>query len=106
MLHLAVHETGHSAVCGQLKGHGDGNGVHRGHPEQHRAEQRGGKAQCQAPGAAQHEASQQHRKVHGAEHVADLRYMAGDHGKHKGQCQKQCGQHQITGRGTGLGIHQ
>ena len=106
VLHLAVHETGHSAVCGQLKGHGDGNGVHRGHPEQHRAEQRGGKAQCQAPGAAQHKACQQHREVHGAEHVADLRHMAGDHGQHKGQCQKQCGQHQITGRGTGLGIHQ
>ena len=38
---------------------------------------RGGKAQCQAPGAAQHKASQQHREVHGAEHIADLRHMAG-----------------------------
>ena len=101
-----VHPACHSAVGGQLKGHGDGDGVQRRHPEQHRAQQRREKAQGQAPGAAQHEAGQQHRKGHGAEHVADLGHMAGDHGQDEGQRQKQRGQNEIPCGRVGLGVHE
>ena len=50
-----------------------------------------------APGAAQHKAAQQDGKMHGAEHVAHLGHMAGDHGQHKGQREKQGRQHDAAG---------
>ena len=85
VLHSAPDKAGHKAVGGQLKGHGDGDGKHRRHAEQHRAQQRSHKAHGQPPGAAQHKAAQQNGKMHGAQHVAHLRHMAGDHGQQEGQ---------------------
>ena len=63
VLDPAVNDAGNKAVGGQLKGHGNGNREHRGHPEQHRAEQRGHKAHGKAPGAAQHKADVYKRQV-------------------------------------------
>ena len=68
VLHSAPDKAGHKAVGGQLKGHGDGDGKHRRHAEQHRAQQRSRKAHGQPPGAAQHKAAQQNGKMHGAQH--------------------------------------
>ena len=42
--------------------------------------------------------------MHGAEHVAHLGHMAGDHGQHKGQCEKQGRQHDAAG-GRSFGFH-
>ena len=44
--------------------------------------------------------------VHGAEHVADLGHMAGDHGQDEGQRQKQRGQNEIPCGRVGLGVHE
>ena len=57
VLHPAVEPAGHGAVSCQLKSHRNGDGEHRGHPEEHRAEQRGRKAHSQTPGPAQLAAS-------------------------------------------------
>ena len=106
VLHSAPDKAGHKAVGGQLKGHGDGDGKHRRHAEQHRAQQRSHKAHGQPPGAAQHKAAQQNGKMHGAQHVAHLRHMAGDHGQHKGQRKEQCCQHDAAGGRNSLGVHE
>ena len=92
VLHPAVEPAGHGAVSCQLKSHRNGDGEHRGHPEEHRAEQRGRKAHSQTPGSAQHEAAEQDGEMHRAEHIAYLRQMARHHGQHEGQRQKECGQ--------------
>ncbi len=105
VLHPAVEPAGHSAVSCQLKSHRNGDGEHRGHPEEHRTEQRGRKAHSQTPRSAQHEAAEQDGEMHRAEHIAYLRQMARHHGQHEGQRQKECGQHDIAGRRRVFGFH-
>ena len=105
MLHLVPEHAGHKAVGGQLKGHGNGDGEHGRHAEQHRPHQRSNEAHGKAPWAAQHKAAQQNGKVHRAQHVAHLWHMAGDHGQHKGQCKEQCSQHEAAGGGMGVRFH-
>ena len=92
---LLIQRAGHRAVGCQRKGHADGYREHGRHAEGDGAKQRCYEAYHQSPGPAAAEAAQQSGDVHGTEHRAYLRDLAGEEGQHQGDCQKQGRQDQF-----------
>lgn len=99
LLQAAIQQAADQAVGAHLKGHGDAGGEQRRHLKQQKAQRRQDQAHQRAVGPAADKSAQHDREVHGADHVADLRDLAGQKGQHQAQRKEEGGEHQLFGVG-------
>lgn len=69
------------------------------HLKEQKAQRRQDQAHQRAVGSAADKSAQHDREVHGADHVADLRDLAGQKGQHQAQRKEEGGEHQLFGAG-------
>ena len=95
LFRTVIKESRHEAVSCELECHGSGDRIQRGHSEDKRAHDGENRTDRETVLPAADKSAEKHRNVHGEQHIAYLRYAAGDHGQYHTERRKHCGESQV-----------